>query len=58
MARVMVAAVAMLFLLSNAATAQTKQFGDWTVQLAEDRESMFAATVNDSGDVLGEYCYF
>src|ERR1700734_995773 len=32
--------------------------GHWSVALADDKTYVYASTVNDSGAVLGEYCYF
>jgi hypothetical protein len=50
------AAAAAVFGASPAA-AQVKTFRDWAVGSTSDRAGMFAATVNDSGGVFGEYCY-
>ena len=47
-------ALAVLFLASIAAEAQ-QTVGDWMVSSADD--GPFIATVNDSGGLLGKYCY-
>ena len=39
------------------AAAQEKTFGAWTVGVAGDREGVYAATVNESGGLLGQYCF-
>ncbi len=43
--------------LSPAASADTENFGNWMVGTIEGGEGFFAATVNDSNAVLGQYCY-
>lgn len=35
-----------------------RDFGDWSVIVADDGGSMYAATSNDSEEVLGEFCSF
>lgn len=42
---------------SPAASAETESFGNWMVGTIEGGEGFFAATVNDSNAVLGQYCY-
>ena len=37
--------------------ADTESFGNWMVGTIEGGEGFFAATVNDSSAVLGQYCY-
>jgi hypothetical protein len=37
--------------------ADTESFGNWMVGTIEGGEGYFAATVNDSNAVLGQYCY-
>jgi hypothetical protein len=44
--------------LSSAAIGQTSQFGSWNTGRIGGNEGLFAATVNDSGHILGQYCYF
>jgi hypothetical protein len=39
------------------AEAQGRQFGAWAAGVLDGKEGVFAATVNDSGGVLGQYCY-
>lgn len=46
-----------LGVLSPAAAADTESFGNWMVGTIEGGEGYFAATVNDSNAVLGQYCY-
>jgi len=40
------------------AWAADQQFGDWTVGQNTAKTTTYAATVNDSGSVLGESCFF
>jgi hypothetical protein len=50
---------AVLFLTitgSVAVNAQENRFGEWTVDFTNDKTNVYAATANDSGSVLGEYC--
>jgi hypothetical protein len=37
--------------------AQEGQWGAWTAGLAEDRQSSYAGTINDSGNLLAQYCF-
>ena len=46
-----------LGVLPPAAAADTESFGNWMVGTIEGGEGYFAATVNDSNAVLGQYCY-
>jgi hypothetical protein len=39
------------------ADAQARQFGAWAAGVMDGKEGVFAATVNDSGGVLGQYCF-
>lgn len=39
------------------AEAQETRFGDWSVGVMAGEEGIYAATVNDSGGLLGQYCY-
>jgi len=50
-------AVAALALASLPASAQEKRFGAWTVGVLPGKDGVYAATVNDSGGLLGQYCY-
>ncbi len=43
--------------LSPAVAADTESYGNWMVGTIEGGEGYFAATVNDSSAVLGQYCY-
>lgn len=38
------------------AVASDQRFGDWSVGFTESGTMIYAATVNDSGELLGEYC--
>ena len=38
------------------AQAKERRFGSWTVGAMAGDEGVYAATVNDSGGVLGQYC--
>ncbi len=42
---------------SPASAADTENFGNWMVGTIEGGDGFFAATVNDSNAVLGQYCY-
>ena len=41
---------------SSTALAQEKRFGAWSVGVISGNDGLYAATVNDSGGVLGQYC--
>ena len=43
--------------LPNLGQAESK-FGHWVTGVVSDNSGVYAATVNDSGAILGEYCYF
>ena len=43
--------------MAPAKAAETENFGNWMVGTIEGGEGFFAATVNDSNAVLGQYCY-
>jgi hypothetical protein len=45
-----------LTVVTTSALAQ-RVWGAWESGAATDREYIYAATVNDSGHVLGQYCY-
>lgn len=42
----------------EAHAADPVMYGDWAVGYGKDNSFMFAGTVNDSGEIFGEYCYF
>lgn len=42
---------------AHAAPPAERRFGDWTVGVMAKGEGAYAATVNDSGGLLGLYCY-
>ncbi len=50
-------ATAAVLVSASPALAQVKTYRDWAVGLTSDRAGVFAATVNDSGGVFGQYCY-
>lgn len=51
-------AVTLFVLLSKFAPhANAQQFGAWSVGPMSDNEGVYAATLNDSNGVLGQYCY-
>lgn len=43
------------FVLSSPSYAQA--FGAWQTGVSTDNDQLYAATVNESGDLLGNYCY-
>src|SRR5690349_3949658 len=47
--------ISILIGYSAAARAQDG-VGDWAVGKADDGETLYAGTVNDSGNIFGEYC--
>lgn len=51
-----VVAVGLAFGLATVASAQSKRSGDWEFGVMEDAEGVYAATMNDSSGVLGQYC--
>lgn len=55
MVRAYLAACLLSVLAVNTAHAG-KVFGEWSVDLTNDRAYLFAATANDSGAVFGQYC--
>jgi hypothetical protein len=50
---------ALVVLLSAASlnVASAQSFGNWMFDVADDKSYLYAATSNDSGNILGEYCY-
>ena len=50
------AAAAVLF-SSSPASGEGRVFRDWAVGVTTDKAGIFAATVNESEGVFGEYCY-
>lgn len=40
------------------AHGQERSYEDWGIGIADDQTYLYAATKNDSGEILGEYCYF
>lgn len=57
--RLMLMVAAMLFCsLAAAADGPHGMFGDWAVGATDDGTAVYAGTLNDSGEVFGEYCFF
>lgn len=52
-----VSAAVVLSLLPMTIDAQTS-FGHWMTGPINDKAGFYAATVNESNDIFGEYCYF
>lgn len=42
--------------MSLAVPARAGTFGNWMVGSSSDGASLYAATINDSGNILGQYC--
>ena len=55
MSRVIFVIVSML--LSSTSNAQTRTFADWSMGRQTAETGWYAATENDSGNVLGKYCF-
>jgi hypothetical protein len=57
--RALASVVATLLVASSAEAAPppVKTFGAWTVGITSDQEGLFAATTNDSGGLIGMYCF-
>jgi hypothetical protein len=52
------AILATLAILNRVEVAKAEEtYGSWAVSLADDKSSVFAGTLNDSGGVLAEFCY-
>jgi len=49
--------VAIALWLPNLARADS-EFGHWSTGVITNNVGVYAATMNDSGAILGEYCYF
>ncbi len=47
----------LLSTLSNASSAQLRMFGSWGIGPIVDNEGVYAATINDSEAIFGQYCY-
>lgn len=47
-----------IFMSTVAHAQDMKTFRSWSVGPTKDRDGVFAATVNDSGGVLGQYCFW
>lgn len=51
------ASVVLTVLCALPVMAQTTKFGEWRVGRINDGTGVYAATINDSGNVFGKYCY-
>ena len=51
-----VLAVVLMVAGSASVRAAEQTFSDWIVDVSTDKERIYAATTNDSGSVLGEFC--
>lgn len=45
-------------LLQSLCPAQERRFGSWEVGLIVGNEGVYAATINDSKAIFGQYCFF
>ena len=45
-----------LAVISSVSFAQTKSFPQWGTGITDDKDGFYAATGNDSGGILGQYC--
>lgn len=52
-----VAGALVTVLLASPAAAQQKMFGSWTVGVLDDAAGLYAGTINESGGLLGKYCF-
>jgi len=48
--------VALTGLAFGTAVAEPLSFSDWAVDVDGDQTSVYAATINDSGSIFGEFC--
>lgn len=46
-----------LFLVASLSVAQAESFGSWSTGRNAKSGTVYAVTMNDSGDVFGEYCF-
>lgn len=51
------AVVAGMASVALGAAAEDRRVGDWSVGVLKGNAGAYAATVNDSGGLLGQYCY-
>jgi hypothetical protein len=51
------ATVAILAALASGASAEDRRVGAWSVGVMKGDSGTFAATENDAGGLLGQYCY-
>lgn len=53
----LLAAVALFCGLSLGSAQAGETYGSWSVALGDNSEFIYAATMNDSGALLGQFCY-
>ena len=46
-----------LIVICGPLSAQRQNFNDWTTGVTTTGNALYAATANDSGNILGQYCY-
>lgn len=56
MTRVLMTVVVAVLSLAQPASTGSQTFGSWEVS-TKDRDALHATTINDSGHLLGQYCY-
>lgn len=49
---------ACLLALSTISSAQVSRYDDWQVGAADNGTAVYAATANESGSILAQYCHF
>jgi hypothetical protein len=54
----LITAVCGVFGIISTCFAEPVRFGDWVVDVGDDKSFIYAATENSTGNVFGEYCYF
>jgi len=57
MVRTALVSVISFAFFSSAALSQAQTFGDWAVDKSTSATTLAALTVNDSGDVFGQFCF-
>jgi hypothetical protein len=53
-----VAIAAVVILVSPATSAEGQVYDDWAVGATDNGQAVYAATTNDSGSILAQFCYF
>jgi hypothetical protein len=57
MIRLIFVVISVLLVSASNAQTRTRTFVDWTMGTQTAEEGLFAATTNDSGNILGKYCF-